>query len=216
MSKSARERYNCASMQEQGQFLTTTLSEKEIGEILAKPHATLLAEAFEALAGELDTGGNTDEFLRLRQERGQKLIAYWQGKRREYQEALEAGIISERGKELVTGDERLVVMQLGVYERDDEEVLHIERRTKTEKDEISITASSSLGIDEFLSPPRISSEISTDPEEPADILYKVTFRRGRISTFERTIIHEDKENFARPYIKDTRVIDCSIFGVEIR
>ncbi len=173
------------------------LSRKEYGE--------LLKEAFDSMVVELDTHGNTPEFQSIRRHHSHLLIGYWQARR----EAYEASTSGAVGEELVTGDEKLVVFKLGVYGDEDSEVLSIERRTPTQKDKVSITADIYHGIDEFAYPPTLESEISFEAGEAPDLYYKAVFRQGRISTFERVMIKLDAENRGG-YVKDIRVIDCSI------
>lgn len=198
---------------DKGPFLSTQLSEEEMREVSETPHSQLLARAFNALSSELDTNGNSAQFQELRIVHARKLIAYWEGKRKHYLEAQRQGKVGVGG-ELIAGDERLTVFELGVYEDDEAQALSIHRRTRTEKDEVSIVADIHIGVDDFMRPPTIKSDI-TDPDEVTDISFKVVFRGGRISTFERTLVRMDPEN-NRPYIKDTRVIDCSIFGVDLQ
>jgi len=169
-------------------FFADKITGEESKELSETSHAKLLSEAFESLSNELDKHGNTAEFQELRKKHSLKPYSL--------------------------GDETISVVVCGVYEDEDSAVLQINRHTKTEKDEVQITADRGTGIDEFAYPPTIKSEVKFDPGEAPDIYYKVIFRRGRISTFERALIHTDS-SYKRPYIKDIRTIDCSIFGVEV-
>ena len=197
------------------------LSKEESKLLEETPHNELLHKAFTALADELDRNGNTEKFDSLRMDHAAKLMDYWRTKVAVYKQAIADGRIKDGG-EFVRGNERLAVSQLGVYENDEEAVLYITRRTKTEDDEVSITATLDLGVDEFLHPPTIKSKVSIDPDEPSfDIYYEIILRSNafypdspfRISTFQRTLVREDP-NYIRHYLKDTRTIDCSSFGVE--
>ena len=199
--------------QELAIFGNAELTEKELGEIEGISHSALLEQAFHDLTGELDENGNTEVFGELREKYGRKLITFWQQKRILFEKAVKESR-TKAGEEFVNGSERLLVIELGVYERDDEIVLQINRKTDTEEDEVSITVSTERGLDEFLRPPTIKSKIRTEPTEAPDIYYEVVFRNGKISTFERLIYREDQDHI-RPYIKDVRIIDCSIFGVEV-
>ncbi|OGH10473.1 MAG: hypothetical protein A2857_02140 [Candidatus Levybacteria bacterium RIFCSPHIGHO2_01_FULL_36_15] len=194
-------------------FGVIQISEQERQKLAEIPHKVLLEEYFNALTGELDTKGNTPRFQLLRQEYARKMLVYWQVKWLKYQQAQKEGIVRE-SQELVSADEKLSTLYLEPYESDDQRVLLINRKTETERDEVSITASLDSGIDEFFRPPTIKSDIKSDPDEPSDIHYKVVFRRGKISTFERTRLLFDNTG-KNHYIKDTRVIDCSTFGVEL-
>ena len=194
-------------------FFAEKITKEELEKLTETSHAKLLDKAFTALSDELDIHGNTAEFQKLRKKHSSKILAFWQNKLSIYQEAQKEGLIKEQ--ELYSlGDETISVVVCGVYEDDDSAILQINRHTKTEKDEVQITADREQGIDEFVYPPTIKSEVKFDPEEAPDIYYKVVFRKGRISTFERTFVHTDPKH-QRPYIKDTRCIDCSIFGVEV-
>lgn len=186
------------------------ISKQEAEKLAEKPHSELLAEAFDVLCHELEANGNISRFHQLREEYARKLITYWQSKRDAFEKAKEDGKL--QNGELVCGDEHLLVESLGVYGSDDEAVLHIRRKTEKEEDEVYITVSRDTGLDEFLSPPKIKSEIRTDPQEAPDIFYEVIFRKGRISTFKRTIFRVDSEHYY-PAPTDTRVIDCSMFGL---
>lgn len=194
-------------------FFADKITGEESKELSETSHAKLLSEAFEGLSSELDKHGNTAEFQELRKKHSLKLLRFWQNKIKIYQEAQKKGLINEQ-EPYSLGDETISVVVCGVYEDEDSAVLQINRHTKTEKDEVQITADRGTGIDEFAYPPTIKSEVKFDPGEAPDIYYKVIFRRGRISTFERALIHTDP-NHQRPYIKDIRTIDCSIFGVEV-
>lgn len=194
-------------------FFTEKITKEESEELSEMSHAKLLSETFEAFSKEIDKHGNTAEFQELRKKHSLKLLKFWQNKIKIYQKAQKEGLIKEQEPYSI-GDETISVVVCGVYEDEDSAVLQINRHTKTEKDEVQITADRGTGIDEFAYPPTIKSEVKFDPGEAPDIYYKVIFRRGRISTFERALIHTDP-NHQRPYIKDIRTIDCSIFGVEV-
>jgi len=194
-------------------FFAEKITKEESEELAEMSHAKLLSEAFETLFNELDNHGNTVKFQELRKEHSLKLLKFWQNKIKIYQKAQKEGLIKE-GEPYPLGDETISVVVCGVYEDEDSAFLQINRHTKTEKDEVQITADKETGIDEFAFPPTIKSEVKFDPEEAPDIYYKVVFRKAKISTLERTLVHTDPNN-QRPYIKDTRCIDCSIFGVEI-
>ncbi len=194
-------------------FFAEKITKEESEELSEMSHAKLLSEAFETLSNELDKHGNTTEFQELRKKHSLKLLKFWQNKIKIYQKAQKEGLIKEQ-EPYSLGNETISVVVCGVYEDEDSAFLQINRHTKTEKDEVQITADRGTGIDEFAYPPTIKSEVKFDPGEAPDIYYKVVFRRGRISTFERALIHTDP-NHQRPYIKDIRSIDCSIFGVEI-
>jgi hypothetical protein len=194
-------------------FFAEKITKEESEELSEMSHAKLLSEAFETLSNELDKHGNTTEFQELRKKHSLKLLKFWQNKIKIYQKAQKEGLIKEQ-EPYSLGNETISVVVCGVYEDEDSAILQINRHTKTEKDEVQITADRGTGIDEFAYPPTIKSEVKFDPGEAPDIYYKVVFRRGRISTFERALIHTDP-NHQRPYIKDIRSIDCSIFGVEI-
>lgn len=200
-------------MLDKGQFLSKALTMREMKEIAEISHSGLLERAFKELSGELDINGNSECFQRLRESHARKLLGFWQRKRTQYLQAQREGRIEGLGRELTIGDEKLTISELGVYEDDEAQALLIQRRTSTEKDEVSITADPERGIDELMNPPTIKSEV-TDPQEITDISYKVVLRQGRISTFERVLVRMDPQH-QRPYIKDIRVIDCSIFGVEL-
>lgn len=202
-------------------FRGGVLSEEEAKILDETSHSALLHGAFTALADELDQNGNTEKFDSLRIGHAVKLMDYWRTKVTVYKQAVAEGRILD-GQELIRGNERLTVSQLGVYENDEEMVLNITRRTKTEDDEVSITASLDSGIDEFMHPPMIKSKVSTDPDEPSiNLYYELILRSNafypdspfKISTFQRTLVREDP-NHVRHYIKDTRIIDSSSFGVE--
>lgn len=188
----------------------------ELPAIPEASHSILLAESFDNLYHELNTNGNTARFLELRKRYSARLIDFWQQKKRTYEAASQDAKETEpfKGDVLTIGDEKLTVIMLGVYESEDEAVLHIERETPTEKDVVTIAASLDFGLDEFLRPPKIKSEIRSDPSEPHDLEYEVVFRNGLISTFSRLRAIEDP-NHKKPYIKVHESIDCSIFGVEL-
>lgn len=194
-------------------FFIDKITDRESKELAKVSHVSLLSEAFKDLSSELDNHGNTAEFQELRKKHSSKLLKFWQNKIKIYQKAQKEGLIKEQ-ESYSFGDETISVVVCGVYEDEDSAFLQINRHTKTEKDEVQMTADREQGIDEFVYPPMIKSEVKFDSEEAPDIYYKVIFRKGKISTFERTLVHTDL-NCQRPYIKDTRCIDCSIFGVEI-
>lgn len=198
---------------EQGSFLAVDLQAAEMAEIEGMPHAELLAKAFQALTQELDTNGNTERFAQIRQRYSRKLIAFWAMKRSAYMRAREEGLIRE-GEVLQTGDERLTIQKIGEMDRDDDMSLLIVRETPLEKDDVSVTINGERGIDYFLRPPHIKSEIRTESTDAPNLIYEVSFHNKFISTFSRLVVHEDPEN-QRPYIKDMREIDCSIFGIDL-
>lgn len=81
-----------------------------------------------------------------------------------------------------------------------------------EEDEVSFSANLRGKINESIG---IDSKIKTNPEEPWNICYKVTFGSDRlfkpespfrITHFERQIVHVDPEHQC-PFIYDTRIID---------
>ncbi|MCJ7804901.1 hypothetical protein MUP35_04190 [Patescibacteria group bacterium] len=186
-------------------FFAEKITREESEELAEMSHAKLLGEAFEALSKELDTQGNTAKFQELRKEHSLKLIKFWKNKVGVYQKAQKEGLVKV-GDSYSHRDETISVVVCGVYEDDNSVFLDIKRHTKTENDEVQMTIRKT-GIDEFGWPPTIKSEVKLDPKEAPDIYYKVTLRKGIISTFERNLYRTDP-NHQRPFIKDTRNITC--------
>lgn len=180
------------------------ITEQESRKFAEISHSVLLEKTFNAFTSELDTNVNTPKFKKLRKEYGDALVAYWENKRMIVEKAKKEGLVQ---KEYIVGDERISVSQVGVWGRNDEPVLEIKRRTKTEEDDVFITVSRETGL---MFPQTIRSEIRTDPEESSDIFYEVKFKEGKIITFRRTLIKSDPEG-NHLYIKDTRIIDFSSF-----
>jgi len=177
---------------------------KELEQLPEISHAELLSEAFKALFNELDSHGNTDKFQELRKKYSLRLLKFWQNKIKIYQKAQKQNLV-KRGEFYSLGDEAISVSTCGVYEDEDLVVLDIKRHTKTGNDNFQVTINNETGIDDFLSPPTIKSEVRLDPMEAPDIYYKVVFREGQINTFERTLYHTDPTH-KLPFIKDTRSI----------
>lgn len=195
-----------------------TVEEEESAEYLDGPHSRLLDEAWEELNSELQENGNTPRFLELRARHSKRLVNYWLNKAKRYVETWPDGKLDLWRK--VDGED-LRIIPVEDYDDADLKIIHIERRTPLEHDEVTLSVTVeyegngdySLILDEFLRPPQIKSEIKAEPEELENLHYNVIFRKNGISTFERLEVFEDSEN-ERGYIKKIESIDCSIFGVE--
>ncbi|MFC1710469.1 hypothetical protein ACFL0F_02320 [Patescibacteria group bacterium] len=193
-------------------------SQTEEKEYLNWTHSKLIGEAWEKINSELKEKGNTSELLTLRRDYSKKLLEYWLNKGRLYMS--EEGSSSEVWKNIDGGDIKIIVGE--DYNDEDTKIVIIERRTPLEHDEVTlsvvVTPYSDGGycfeLEEYMRPPKIRSEIKTDPDEFEDLIYEVIFRGNKISTFSRQKIYEDKNN-ERPYIKRYETIDCSIFGVDL-
>ena len=91
----------------------------------------------------------------------------------------------------------------------------ITRKIPHETDEVRFVVDEESGIvDEFLFPPKITTKLELETGGIDEMHFEVVFRKNRISTFTRTVVRINPEGL--PYVKDTRQIDCSIFGVEVR
>lgn len=177
-----------------------------------KNHAQMLDNVFSELSRELDINGNTKNFNKMRIKFADELIDYWKQKNKLYSQAKEENKLVN-GK-LIINDEKLEIIQSGIYDNDNEKVLQIKRVTPTEEDEVTITAGVNGKVDQFPYPPTIKSKIKNDADNDLpDLYYEVIFRRNGISKIKKTTIRTNTEN--NSYMKDTREIDCSTFGIEI-
>jgi hypothetical protein len=172
----------------------------------------LLEEALTAMKAELEQNGSSQEFINLRRLYGDKLKAWWRGKREEYFYLLQAFGPSEGGGVKV-GEERILVIEGEDYYRDDEKILKISHRTPISESEITVTVSAELGLDIFLYPPKIISKLRETPDGDWKIYWEVIFRGPAISTITKTTLR-DHPNYQLPYVKQIETIDASIFGID--
>lgn len=189
------------------------MTDAKIAETLQIPHQQLLHEAFDALTGQLDRQGYTGRFNHLRHIHSKKILEYWAAKKAQFE-----ALSGENGGSITVGHERIEMIGAERYEDEDDKVLRIIVRDPHEKSSFSMTVNTMLGLDEFMNPPTVESEISLTPGGAPDYYYKAVFRNQRISTFTRTKVMPALGALGElgGYMKDTRVIDCSIFGVETR
>lgn len=171
----------------------------------------LLSEAFDLLRGELNANGNTQEYLRLRQSYGDKIRGWWGSKRSAYLESLtNSGQKLGVEMEIANGD-RVCITRFEEYLTDDP-TYYISHRASQETNELMLRGGE-RGIDPFMYPPRVVCRYMEDPNEPPNYEWEVVFRGPGITTFSRLRVHPDP-NFELPYIKQTEILDCAIFGVD--
>lgn len=174
------------------------------------PHHVLLEWAWEELDIELRQEGASPNFLHLRNQYSERILNWWKDRLRIFVRAGgKIGQTVDLPIEKVFGPELVTVSVAEAYEDEDTKVLLVDRRTPLEKDEVIIAASHE-GVDEYIRPPKIKSQVSSEPDGAYNLVYEVTFSgKGKISRFERV-------QYLPGSVRKQELIDCSSLATRER
>jgi|SRR3989344_829562 len=175
---------------------------------------TLLDETWKILKQEMETNHSTQAFVDLRKEYGDKLRAWWARIRAKFLETARVQVDLGYERTIEFDDEKITLSQFGEDAPDDDKFLDITQSTPMSENTIRVTMRKTTGVDTFMYPPTIKSRVRGELGGDWLTYWEVVFRGSAISTITRTRIHENPEH-QLPYIKQTEIIDASLFGVDI-
>lgn len=176
-------------------------------EISEQPNHLLLEQTWSVLKTELESRGNSPEFINLRRLWADKLKAWWLGKRHLFYSTVQGDNSRVR-----IGDEEILLPQGESYLRDEEISLNMVYRNPLEEAALSLTVDRKTGLDTFLNRPTITCRVREKQGGDYKTYWEVVFKDSAISTITKASIHHPSHGL--PSVKQIETLDASLFGVD--